>query len=188
MLIGLSGHMRAGKDVVADYLCRVHHFVRIGFADTLKREVARTLRRTLTEYVRIHYGFTDREQIDATITDLLYVNRDPVTRALLQEWGTDLRREEDPQYWVRKWQTAYLDSGAENVVCADVRFPNEARAILACHGKLWLVRRPNAEGNGHESESFCETFHGWNAVIDNTGTLADLHQTVESLLTSSAIL
>jgi hypothetical protein len=183
MLIGVSGHMRSGKSEVAAYLQRTHHFVPINFADALKREVGRTLKRTLSEYVRTVYGCNGQEQIDGKIADLLYINRDPVTRALLQEWGTDLRRADDPQYWVRKWQTAFLDSGAANVTACDVRFANEARAVLGCGGFLWLVRRPGAGGNGHASEDFCETFTGWNVVLENTGTLEELCAQAERAFT-----
>ena len=183
MLIGLSGHMRSGKSEVASYLQRTHQFVPINFADALKREVARTLPTTLLAYVRTVYGHLDPEAATAKAQDLLYVNRDAVTRCLLQEWGTQLRRADDPQYWVRKWQTAFLDSGAQHIVAADVRFPNEARCVSACGGQLWLVRRPGAGGNGHESEDFCDTFTGWNAVLDNTGTLEELYVQAERAFT-----
>lgn len=182
MLIGISGHMRAGKDLVADYLCSRHGFVKIGFADALKREVCRTLNRTLAEYVRTCYGYTDDPAIAVKVHQLIYTDRDLVTRALLQEWGTELRRNDDPSYWLKQWKAAYTTTAATDVVVPDVRFANEARTILNCQGVLVMVRRPGVTGNGHESEAFCETFNQWNAVFDNAGTPEDLFQQVEGWL------
>lgn len=37
MLVGICGQAGSGKDTVADYLCRNHSFVKVAFADPLKR-------------------------------------------------------------------------------------------------------------------------------------------------------
>lgn len=65
----------------------------------------------------------------------------PEVRALLQWWGTDLRRAQDPDYWVdyafkdyRNWERTY-----DVVVFTDVRFANEANAILDHGGQVYEV-------------------------------------------------
>lgn len=54
-------------------------------------------------------------------------------RPLLQWWGTEYRRSQDPDYWVKKGVEAVqaaLASGKTCVVNDDTRFPNEANALI----------------------------------------------------------
>lgn len=177
-VVGISGHFSSGKDTVAQRLITRHGFVRVGFSDSLKYEVATTLRKTLLAYATERSGPISLEHEDRVIRELLWVNRTTVTRALLQEWGTELRRTEDPDYWIRAWQEAARRF--PRVVVPDVRFPNEAVAIRAAGGRLVLVKRPDRDGDEHASETALVAWEDWDHVFINDGTIADLHDAVDA--------
>ena len=68
----------------------------------------------------------------------------PEVRALLQWWGTDLRRRESQDYWVNKMHAQMMDAismGTIRVV-TDVRYANEVKLILDLGG---LIIRTYAE-------------------------------------------
>lgn len=185
-VIGISGHIGAGKDVIASYLIRTHDYVRRGFSDALKAEVMTTLRPMLHAYVleRESAGAAyDADTLDDAVYRLLYRDRTPVTRALLQAWGTELRRREDPDYWVLAWARWARGTSAQRVVAPDVRFRNEAAMIRSLGGRLVRVRRPGQDGDDHPSERELAGWDDWDAVFDNAGTIADLEEAVEAWLT-----
>lgn len=172
MIVGIGGHLRAGKDSVAEVLCREYGFCRIGFADALKYEVGRIMRLPLLAYCQKVYG----EASDAVLHRLLWESRDGFSRALLQAWGTELRRQEDPDYWVKAWQRGVAVHHA--VVCPDVRFPNELETVRKMGGILVLIRRPGYNGDGHQSEQLADDPSTWDSLIENEGTLQELEAKV----------
>lgn len=176
-IVGISGHLGAGKDSLAHRLVTRHGFVRVGFADSLKFEVASTLRRTLLAYAGERGMVVDVDTSDQVIRDMLWDNRTPMTRALLQEWGTELRRQQDPDYWVKAWQRAA--ERFPRVVVPDVRFTNEAKAIRELGGTLVKVVRPGHEGDSHASESFASGWQEWDHVFTNEGTIDDLQRALD---------
>lgn len=99
----LCGKMGTGKTFVGQVLAEDYNFVQINFADAVKEEVA------------AHLGISLGE-LNA---------RKAEYRPLLQRWGTEYRRAEDPNYWVKEWarRRALIDGP---VVATDCRFPNEA--------------------------------------------------------------
>lgn len=79
---GLCGFMRSGKDTIADYLIEQYRYTRLGFAQALKEEVARGVGCTPADL--------DEEPLRAQV------------RPVLQVWGTEFRRGQDPDYWVKQ--------------------------------------------------------------------------------------
>lgn len=179
-IISISGKIGAGKDVIAQRLVSHHGYVRRGWADTLKHEIAARLPRTLEAYVRAVYpARAAYEPLDAIVHDLLWKNRDAVTRALLQEWGTELRRADDPDYWVKAW----AKNLPPRVVVPDTRFQNEADQVRLLGGSLWRVIRPgHSETGSHESEHGLSGFRAWSAVLLNEGSIEELHAKVDALM------
>jgi hypothetical protein len=182
VIVGLTGHFHAGKDEVARRLVARHGFVRYGWSDALKREVRDRLGRTLVAYVveRADLMRVDPPaDMEAEIRRLLYVQRTPVTRALLQEYGTEVRRADDPDYWVHKlWRVVAHEAKGRHVVIADTRFPNEADSVRR-QGALVRVVRPGFHGNDHESERYVDTM-AVDHEFRNDGTLEDLWAQVDA--------
>lgn len=176
MIVGLSGRIGSGKDVAAQVLVREFGFTILRFSDELKMEVFTRLRRTLGAHLYTSYPMKwdqlDDEGRDREIWALLTERKDAVTRALLQEYGTDVRRADDPEYWVQKWRNRLVGlrySGVEYVVVPDVRFVNEVQAIQAEGGVLVRIERPGNPGlpSAHSSETELDRWQGWAAVLIN---------------------
>jgi len=106
----------------------------------------------------------------------------PTVRRLLQEYGTEVRRHDDPDYWVKRYAEAATK--LERVVTPDVRFLNEAAAVRALGGLVVRVVRPghvsaiNNAGAAHVSEDFCRTYTGWDHEFVNDGSVQDLERKV----------
>ena len=178
IVVGLGYRMLAGKDSVADVLVRRYGFVRRGFADALKDEVLDRLPRTLGAYLKhmLHLENTaDRRWL------LVYGFKPPLVRALLQEYGTDVRRADDLRYWVKKVARWVEDCRPQRLVVPDVRFRNEAEFVRAPGGRYVQVDRPRAEPaalDTHASESELDGVEP-DYVVRNDGTLEDLERRVE---------
>ena len=172
ILVGLVGPIGAGKTTLAQRLVDQWGFTRIGFADVLKAEVARTIPQTLRAYVRAIYPDIAEENVLGHIHRLLWVKRDDFSRSLLQEWGTELRRAEDPDYWVRQW--ANQARGLPRVVADDVRFPNEAQMIHTLGGSLVRVQRASSTVAAlHASETALADWHAVDHHLVNDGTIEE---------------
>ena len=94
-------------------------------------------------------------------------------RRFLQNLGVAVRGL-DPDVWVRP----VFDALAPHTVISDVRFPNEAEAVLAAGGQLWRVVRPGtAPARGHISDTALSDYPT-DRVLDNSGTIDDLRRQV----------
>jgi hypothetical protein len=143
-VIGVTGYARSGKDTFAAELVRVGGYVRLGFADALKFEVAKWLGISVAEIERRKSEF----------------------RATLQERGMHMR-ELDPRHWVRvlreKMQKGHLWT---RYVIPDVRFRNEAEWIR----KEWCGKIVRIVRTGQ----VCPFSHASETEVDAVGTLADV--------------
>lgn len=187
-LLGLVGPKRSGKDTVAATLVDECGWRRVAFADHL-RWVAGQANPTL-----VHVD--EPRQFPAPLSYLLAVNGgwealkdtiwDAPARAFLQRLGVAMRAV-DPGVWVR---AAMLDVDAwradgTDVVVTDVRFQNEADAIIAAGGRLVRVHRDTlAATDRHVSETEQASIR-CHRVIRNGGTLADLADAARQLDTVS---
>lgn len=175
--IGLTGLAGAGKDSAADTLCTHAGFTKLAFADALRSEVAHAFQLGGHSHV-----LTDREHKerqlnmlalrycnDPAFVDLVadlehervsspYLAKTHSPRQILQWWGTEYRRAQQPNYWSTKvaMQVARLRADDQfRVVITDCRFANEATAVRTMGGEIWQVTRPGqaiVEG-GHASQT-----------------------------------
>lgn len=171
-VIGVAGYARAGKDEVGKALARRGYAV-TRFADELKKEVVARLPRTLRAAAAAE-GYPGVD-IDVLVREI----KPPITRAILQEYGTEVRRADDVDYWVKKWKAHVL--GLSAPACAvDVRYSNEADAVRSVGGWIVRVERPGVGPlNDHASENLDFPV---DAILDNCGTLEDLDVLVGRLL------
>jgi hypothetical protein len=131
---------------------------RLAFADALYREVNAFLHAFKDSVVGPNWmGATITDEDNGTIAKIPdWVQPTPnvevSTRApygkhakLLQWWGTEYRRTQDSNYWVKAWKAA-INPKAHIVLVTDMRFLNEAAAVKSLGGATVQVNRLNQDG------------------------------------------
>ncbi len=176
-LIGLTGFAGHGKDTARSIL-EEHGFIGLAFADPIRQMI-----RQLLDSAGIDTDCMDvRELKESTIPEL-GVSYRQMAQTLGTEWGRSLH----PDIWLRL-ADAFIsdcydaDTFNTHFVVSDVRFPNEADWVRERGGVIWRVARPGIEAvRPHASESSVDLITP-DLVIDNTGTIDDLHAAVERAL------
>ena len=141
MIVGLVGFIGAGKGTVADLLVERHDFFKESYANSVKDACAAIFgwNRSMLE------GDTPgsrswREQPDEWWSKKLGKEFSP--RLALQLMGTEAGRGVfHPDLWVHTVMRRCEQAPWNNYVIADVRFPNEIKAITESGGKVIRVRR-----------------------------------------------
>ena len=107
-------------------------------------------------------------------------------RLILQGWGTDFRRSQDQQYWVKKLaemlHREVMSDKWDIIIFTDMRFENEYNFIIKTNGVVVRVIRDTGVVDNHPSELALDNarFH---VTIDNNTTLDDLVLRVKDFLT-----
>lgn len=139
--------MQHGKDTICSILKKNitnKNVVRLGFADPLKKEIARACGVTV-------------EHID---------ENKPLFRPILQWWGTDFRRGQNKNYWIQQWAKAAACYTSDDVVVVpDVRFQNEAEIIQYNGGHLWRVVRPAIDAIKYEQGNHASEQLDWHSSL-----------------------
>lgn len=162
-----------GKSTVAHYLGDLQPgYVRVGFADPLRRMVTELLSAAGYPWHQAH-RFVTWEKEDP----LLRIPGQPTARYLLRTLGTEFGRDQvHPELWVELWAQKARTMG--RVVADDVRFPNEALRILSMGGEIWAITRPGrSDDSGHRSEAGLGDVPIARMIV-NDGTLSELRQRV----------
>jgi len=171
-LIGLTGYAGSGKDLVAAFLGMVG-YTRFGFADAVRQEVeaSKDYPPCMPDHILQDWIAFNCEPEGAIWRKPL----SPEGRRVLQWWGTEYRRKEDPDYWIKKISMDLVFRKPS--VISDVRFLNEANWIERWEGVIWRVERPGLKSDGHQSESECN-FIKADYTINNDGDLQHLKDQV----------
>jgi hypothetical protein len=204
MIVGITGLIGSGKDTVADYLIKFHGFKKLSYAQPLKDAVAAVFGwdRDLLEGTTLS-SRQWREEVDewwAKRLDIPHLT----PRWVLQQWGTEVcRRNFHNDIWVASIENT-LRKINDNIVITDCRFPNELDAIKNSGGTVvrvirgknpeWypyaeeytLTQNPQAlaklmDYNVHASE-YSSVGLKYDYVLDNNGTIDELHHLVESVI------
>lgn len=129
--------MRSGKDSVAACLRALYpDYRQVSFAWALKNEVAAAL-----NSVRGN---------DEPPYSVEFFNRDenrPRFRPLLQWWGTEFRRAQDPHHWVKRTAQAISVHQRQGhpVLCTDGRFTNELDMLAAYDCRIIRLDMPRVD-------------------------------------------
>ena len=164
MIVGISGKAQSGKDTVGAHLVSKHGFIRVASADALKRIAMRTF------------------NWDGA--------KDARGRKFLQDLATAVRGY-DPDFWInitlqeierqQKANNTY-PLQERNFVITDVRYTNEADLLKKAGAVLIRIEREGIVKFDHESETQLDNYDGFNYLISNNGTIADLEERVDALI------
>lgn len=163
-LIGISGKIGCGKSELAKEILARSGCIKVSFGDAIKEEVA--------EHFGIPLEFCYSESgKNVHILHPEFPNGGMTVRQVLQWWGTDVRRAEDPGYWVKRTRERIEEAiqvRSCSVVVDDVRFEDEAGLIRSLGGML--VRLEPYPGwqpgqwAGHKSETALDGWKDWDLV------------------------
>lgn len=182
-LLGISGFAGSGKDTVADRLVDRWGFVKISFADRL-REMALAIDPIVT-FKRNHwwnrktpFRYSEAlEEIGYNEAKFKY----PEVRDFLQRLGTEAGRKLiDNNFWVNM----AMDEAAKHsrVVIPDMRFRNEAQAVLDKRGFTVQIKRPGVgPANSHISEHDLAEWK-FDLTVHNDATIEVLHAEADDLV------
>lgn len=178
MIIGFVGKQQHGKTTAANVLVSECGFRRHNFKDALIAEIKHKFPRVLEELVTLYnkHGF---DGMSPWTIDKLFKDKPGVMRALLQNYGTEVRRAEDPDHWVDAWGQMASVLSEHDLVVDDVRFLNEAAALQGVGGKLIrIVRDDMANNDSHQSEVEQDAIIVDYEIHVNTGELDKLKEEV----------
>lgn len=176
IVVAFTGFKSHGKDTAAQTLIDNHGFVRVSFADGLRKTVCTALRCEEDWFL----DPAKKEEIDP---------RTGKSRRWWLQWiGTEGFRSQWDDIWVNWWKQEIIEKGYKRVVTTDMRFPNEAIAVQNSGFRELRLRvdNPNKPPSGdlHASEIHIPNLPVW-AVLHNGGSIEDLQQltrtTVENL-------
>jgi hypothetical protein len=182
MIIGLTGYKGVGKDTVAAYLMKEHSFERKAFADPLKQSVAALFG---IQYSSIdQYKNMDGMRVWMGHRVISRDNQEGMSfREFLQRYGTESHRDVfGENFWVDLTLPVGGYYPGRAIVVTDVRFSNEAARIRDLGGTVVRIIRGNAapfDQDHHRSE--VQDFD-WDYILENNGTLRQLYDNVEELL------
>jgi len=209
MIIGFAGKAASGKTTAAKYLqnCLAGETLIIPMATVLREEVEEFLRKVgAASHVPLVYGcqedkvrvfHLDTGQALAACSQwrLFMAEHHDIqdaaemtavtVRRLLQWWGTEYRRAQDPDYWTKAWgrKVEQYNLPRSHVLVDDVRFMNELNVIRAHGGLIVKIERPGFLGaNTHSSETSLDGFTAWDAIVVNDGTLEQFREKIEQLV------
>jgi len=157
-LIGISGKIGVGKTITAEILRDAGLVDRVlAFGDPVKVEAAGRFN------FDVRLCYEDKDQV---ILHQDLPGGAMSVRRILQWWGTDVRRREDPLYWVKRMGEWFAQMDPhERLVIHDVRFREEAFWIREAGGYLARIEpypgwRPGPEAN-HQSEVDLDDWQDW---------------------------
>lgn len=213
IIIALTGLAGAGKDTVADTLVTHAGFTKMAFADALRTEVAEAFglgdrygilsdRATKQQpTARLAFANCENERFvvclgdsqaednpDWHMADFMDAPRSP--RQILQWWGTEYRRAQDPDYWTKQARQRIEQlmiegerEGYTRIVITDCRFDNEAATVRALGGTLWQVTRPGLQSveGGHASQTDGTRLQPDVTLLNGSTVVGLMHTTLRAL-------
>ncbi len=205
MIIGFAGKAASGKTTAAKHLLEQSsaHIAILPMAVVLREEVENFIRQVggdvytplvygdQDDKVRVFYVNEDRALEYCPVwADFVAVNHDiqdqpgqfaVTVRRILQWWGTEYRRAQDPDYWTKVWERKLqeYDLTDIHILVDDVRFVNELDVIKKQGGMFIKIERPGFNGaNNHSSESSLDHYDHWDLIIENDDSLEQFKQKV----------
>lgn len=181
-VIGITGRKFNGKDTLGNYYVEHHGYIRLAFADALKKGCAEI------------FSFTD-EQLYGNKKEEIDEFWKVSPRTVLQYIGTELLREQlsvimpevAKNIWIKVVEKKMIDTWKVNpnakFVITDVRFPNECQFVKDMGGILVRVTREslNTNNDTHVSEKDIE-----NLIVDfdlqNNDTKEQLFKNADEML------
>jgi hypothetical protein len=180
-IIGFTGKKQSGKSTASAYVEQLTGATRINFKDALVEEIT-TLFPELLQAIIDVMDVVAYDGMDRWTVEKLFRDKPAVMRRLMQNFGTNVRRGEDSLYWVNKWEEKVANTKGM-VIVDDVRFMNEARAVIANGGIIIRIEREGQENTDtHISEIEMDCIHEHFCIHAKTGDFNTLYAEINKIL------
>jgi len=185
MIIGIVGKKLSGKDTCADYLVKNYGFIKLSFAEPLKR------------MCKEGFDFSE-EQVNGKLKETIDPDWGITPREILQWLGTEIFRQDiqkilpniGENFWIhlldRKIKKILEQNPKQNIVIADVRFENEIKFIKNMNGHIIKIIRNNIEQTNytqHKSELLADNIEKPDHILLNDGIIMEnFYQRIRELM------
>ena len=181
MIIGISGKAGSGKNTAAKMLEVLYANPDISYEDFANKRYknfadiqivhfADSLKETAQVLFRIGEWETNTQE--GKKTTINWIGK--TVSELLQGIGQGLRDAIDFDIWVK---ILFANTeGWSNYIIADVRYPNEIKAIKERNGILLRIDRKDAGVGNHSSETALDNYKEWDVYIENNSSIEDLFE------------
>jgi hypothetical protein len=183
-IIGFTAKMQSGKTTAVKYLKeRIPNVVTVNFKDALVWELRERFPEVLAEMVRV-YERLDYNGMDPWSVDRLFKDKPALVRALMRNYGTEVRRKDDPEHWVRRWKftiSGYVPTDRV-ILVDDIRFVNEGNAVCEMGGSLYRIVLTGVirSEDKHESESQMDQIEVDGTFENEYGDVEKLYQQLDA--------
>ena len=174
--MAVCGRYGAGKDAIAEILCKDFGFVNYKFARHLKNAVKGLF-------------CLDAEHVDGPLKDVVHSKWGVTPRKIMQWFGTEVMQHglssispgSGRTFWSDRLRND-LSGNRQKVVVSDLRFAHELDMLRNLYSdRLVTVRVVRIDGSGDEHESEAGVTNlDVDIEIQNTGTLEDLRSAILS--------
>ncbi len=217
LVIGLAGQAGVGKNEIAEYLVKRYGFVQFAFSDALYWEVQQAFgledqemlrNRETKEVPSARLALEHCAGLDfVRLVDTMQRTQNPLEwqhnvagqphspREILQWWGTEYRRAQDENYWVKQaaafveqmhFLPPYPELRPMLFVETGTRFENERGWIKSIGGNLWHVHRGEDKVLHEHASAIPLPVLPDEREIWNNSTIEQLHGGVDLLLSTGA--
>ena len=172
MYVGICGYKGSGKTVAANRLIKKHGFKSVNFKDALIEEIKERFP-DLLKVLSKDYEMS---------VNKLFKEKPNAVRALLINYGTQVRRRDNESYWVDKWNKVVKGS-KKDIVVDDVRFWNEVSALTELDYTLIRVMRDDiTTGGTHQTETEMEYFIEDYLINGIAGSHVEINKAIDSIV------
>jgi hypothetical protein len=179
LIIAFIGKKGSGKSTACEYLM-TDNTIRVNFKDALIREVKEKFPKLVQEIIDI-MDKTDYDGMSPWTYERLVEEKPPLFRALLQNYGTDVCRNNNPDHWVTQYEEAVRNLSDFRILTDDIRFVNEADAVRARGGVLIRIIRTGLESTDtHISETEQDSIEADYTI--KAGTKDELYTQLDSVM------
>lgn len=174
MIYAFTGKKRSGKSTASKYIGGT----RRNFKDRMVLEMKKRLPNHMKSIAKVMELLTG----EVWTIERLFDEKPEPFRTLMQDYGTGVRRGDDPDYWVKLWKEMVRMTGGD-VVVDDVRFLNEAAAVKELGGIIIRINRIDMEQDGdtHQSEVEMDQIVADHTINVMTGDFETLYAELDKI-------
>jgi hypothetical protein len=141
MIIAFVGKKGSGKSTACEYLS-TDNTIRINFKDKLIEELRTKFPELLQAIIKtLDDNAMTYNPANPWTVERLFTEKPLLVRTLMQNYGTDVCRASDPDYFVKTWEAKVAEYHDHRILTDDCRFISEYEAVRRQGGVVIRIER-----------------------------------------------